>query len=191
MAVCFICYEERDTAECRQVCTTCVGSTICRVCESTVRDNEAYHDALTNCPICRVRVVGENLEPTLSSMWHSLTLLSWWWVGAGVGVWQQLTVLFISQRYLSYVCRMANRTRENGRPSLLIRRWNTTCLVIHAPYVIYQLSVGKGKPTDHYFNSYALFHVLCPLLLRITFVGILGIHGFIRRRYPPTITTGV
>jgi hypothetical protein len=190
MTVCFICFEEREEAICRQICPTCVGSTICQTCEREALNSTVVHDALSNCPMCRRQVDTERRNPPLFTFWHPTALLLWWFEGLDVGLWQQMMVLFMSHSYLSSICRTINVRDENGRPSLLLQRWRLTCMVIHIPYFIYQMT-SRHLSTDHHLNSYLMFHLAGPVIVKTFLQGIVHVGNFIRNRtpQPPTNDT--
>jgi hypothetical protein len=186
MPTCFICFEDQEQgSEFKQLCPTCLGSTICSGCERDAMRVEDRFDVLSHCPMCR-RQISDSVvgRVNLSTIWHPLTLLTWWLLGVDYGIWQQLIVLHMSHYYLSNVCRMVNRQHDNSRPTQLLRRWKFTVLVIHAPYVFLSLLDKTTRSSDTYINVYMASHILSPVFFQVTAYLAVKFNMFIRNLFP-------
>ena len=165
---CFICLEQETRVPFKRLCQTCLESTICQKCEEEALHNTTNPDVLTNCPICRRRVLNNVVVDrlVLISHWQPIIFIIWWLYGLTAPLWQQILVLFMTNVLLSGLVRRINSKIDNDRPSMFIRKFKLLNVIIHAPYLML-ISFFDHRPLDPdlAFNTYILSHLGFPASL--------------------------
>jgi hypothetical protein len=161
MNTCFVCLEESATLPMKKLCQTCAGSTICQRCE-LIATTSTNPDVLTMCPICRNNVSGKT---QLVGLWQPFMLAVWWFMGVKIPVWQQTLVGITSYEYVSRACRTINETTDNGRVSMLLKRWNILNKIIHVPYLMYLWYRHETMGDNEVINAYMASHFMGPITI--------------------------